>query len=73
MEQLLYVCTLVDISDSIGLCISTSCIQILFYDLFLTSFSGRNVEDIDLRFFVNCRIRMLYFFLYATCGHLFFL
>ena len=42
----------------------------LFDDTFLTSSCVRNFEDIDMRFFANCRRRMLVFFLYAICGHL---
>ena len=41
----------------------------LFDDTFLTSSCVRNF-DIDMRFFENCRRRMLVFFLYAICGHL---
>ena len=45
---------------------------VFFYDPFFTSPCGHNFEDIGLRFFwANCRRRMLVFFLYATCGHLF--
>ena len=37
--------------------------------LFFTSSCGRNFEDIDFWFFANCRKRMMFFFLYAICGH----
>ena len=34
---------------------------VFFYDTFLTSSCGRNFEDIDMRFFANCRRRMVVF------------
>ena len=34
----------------------------LFYDTFLTSSCERNFEDIDLRFFANCKGRIIVFF-----------
>ena len=43
---------------------------LFFYTLFLTASCGRNFEDIDLRFFANCRRRMVVFFPYAISGHL---
>ena len=36
---------------------------------FLNSSYWRNFEDIDFWFFANCRKRMMFFFLYAICGH----
>ena len=36
-----------------------------FYDPFLTSSCGRNFEDIDLRFFANCRRIILFIWILA--------
>ena len=40
----------------------TSCIQSVFYTPFLTASCGRDFKDIDLRFFANCRRRMVFFY-----------
>ena len=47
----------------------------LFDDMFLTSSCGRNFDDIDMRFFANCRRRMVVFFhmQYVVIYSLFFL
>ena len=50
-------------------CYHTGC----FYGTFLTTSRGRHLDDIDLHFFANCRRSWVVFFLYATCGHLFFI
>ena len=40
----------------------TSCIQSVFHTPFLTASCGRDFKDIDLRFFANCRRRMVFFY-----------
>ena len=53
-----------------SLCRESFIIQSGFcYAPFFTSSCGRNFEDIDLRFFANCRRRMVIFF-YMQHGHL---
>ena len=60
--------------DVLFVCSDPNCYtECFFYDPFFASSCGRNFEDIDLRFFANCRRRMIVFFNMHICGHLFIL